>query len=317
MKKLLITSIIFINAVTLYFWVFPYQSEADMNTFRLAEQALRRQNNIIGTAAENNINTIEKEAEAYPVTKGIEDTAWAIYSIYKAAYNDVQVLRDSISRALPEDYILKFYNREEAAFSFWNRIRPFHYRVPKQVFSGNLTAFCTQIQTAQDSVLSYVDDADFRKLLKDSLWVEVENLPKLFKNVSFIEAFALLSSVQNRLMIARTRTTEHLANKAQMMTKKYTFREFVPIVYAKTSHLKLGDTYEAEVFAAAYYRGPDMRATVNGKEIPVKDGVAIYTVTPTSVGKKKASVKMFIINPLTKEAKSFYQEFEYEVVDCK
>ncbi|MDZ7937292.1 MAG: hypothetical protein U5M53_03010 [Rhodoferax sp.] len=115
----------------------------------------------------------------------------------------------------------------------------------------------------------------------------------------------------------RTRTTEHLANKAQMISRKYEFREFVPIVYANTSHLKLGDTYEAEVFAAAYYRGSDMKATVNGKEIPVKDGVAIYTVTPTSVGKKKALVKMYITNPLTKETRSYHQDFEYEVVDCK
>jgi hypothetical protein len=316
MKKLLITSIIIINAVTLYFWVFPYQSEADMNTFRLAEHALKRQTSIIHTAAENNIRTIRKEAEAYPVTKGIKDTATAIYSIYKDAYNDVQVLRDKVWGALPQDYAKQFHESDETAFSFWNRIRPFHYRVPKQVFNENLTAFCTQIQAKQDSVLSYVDDADFKKTLKDSLFIDVENLPKLLKNVSSLEASALLSSIQNRLCIARTRTTEHLANKAQMMTKKYEFREFVPIVYANTSHLKLGDTYEAEVFAAAYYRGSDMKATVNGKKIPVKDGVAIYTVTPTSVGKKKASVKMYITNPLTKKTSGYYREFEYEVVDC-
>jgi hypothetical protein len=316
MKKLLLTSIIFINAVTLYFWVFPYQSEADMNTFRLAERALKRQNNIVGTAAENNISTIEKEAEAYPVTQGIKDTARAIYSIYKAAYDDVQILRDKVWGALPQDYAKKFHESDETAFSFWNRIRPFQYRVPKQVFNENLTAFCTQIQTKQDSVLSYVDDANFKKILKDSLFVDVENLPKLLKNVSFIEASALLSSIQNRLYIARTRTMEHLANKAQMIAPKQEFREFVPIVYAKTSHLKLGDTYEAEVFAAAYYRDPDMKATVDGKEISVKDGVAIYTVTPTSVGKKKASVKMFITNTLTKKTSSYYREFEYEVVDC-
>jgi|AntRauTorckE5430_2_1112549.scaffolds.fasta_scaffold01368_8 hypothetical protein len=41
MKKLLLTAIILINAITTYFWFFPYQSEVDINTFKLADSAIR------------------------------------------------------------------------------------------------------------------------------------------------------------------------------------------------------------------------------------------------------------------------------------
>ncbi|NJN78130.1 MAG: hypothetical protein HC803_07175 [Saprospiraceae bacterium] len=274
MKKLLITTIILVNASTAYFWLFPYQSEADINTFQLADRALKRQTEIIGTASQNTFRIIEKQVEAYPEHKGIEDTAKLIYEIYRAAYNDVQVLKDEITGGLPEGYFMMMHESEDA-YSLWNRLRPFHYNVPKRVFRTNLADFCKTIQGKQDKILTYIDDGDFKKKLKDSLFVDVENLPELLDDVSFMQSLALLSSIQNRLYIAQTRTLEQLAYKAEQSSSGNNFKEFVPIVYANTSHLKLGDTYEAEVFAAAYSRHPGIKATVDGKEIPVKDGVAI------------------------------------------
>lgn len=316
MKKLLLTAIVLVNAVTLYFWAFPYQSKVDINTFRLADSALKRQCGIIGSSAESQINSISKTARAYPQIGGIKDTAKTVYSIYKDVYTDVQILKDSISKKLPKGYLMLMNEDKNAAYSFWNRIRPFHYRIPKEVFQENLTDLCKQIKTKQNTILTYVNDKDLKKELQGSLFVDVEKMPELLKNVNFSEALALLSSIQNRLYIARNKILAQLESEAEMATKYYEFREFVPIVYAKTSHLKLGDTYEAEVFAAAYSQNPNMKTTVDGKEIPMKDGVAIYTVTPTSVGKKKALVKMFITNPFTRETKSYHQEFEYEVVNC-
>jgi hypothetical protein len=316
MKKRLITTIILVNTITVYFWFFPYQSKADINMVELADRALIRQTSIIGAASGNVIKSIQIEAKAYPENKGIEDTARLVYEIYSDAYDDVEVLRNDIIRGLPEGYFILMHESREDAYSFWNRLRPFHYNTPKRVFRKKLANFCLTIQGKQDTILSYMDEGDFKQKLKDSLFVDVENLPKLLEGLSFMESQALLSSIQNRLYIARTRTLEQLAYKIEILSRDRDFKEFVPIVYAKTSHLKLGDTYEVEVFLAIYARHPGIRATVNGKEIPVKDGIAIYTVTPTSIGKKKAMVIMSITNPLTKKTQKVKSTFEYEVVDC-
>jgi hypothetical protein len=136
------------------------------------------------------------------------------------------------------------------------------------------------------------------------------------EGLSFMESQALLSSIQNRLYIARIRTWEQLACKVEILSRGPNFKEFVPIVYAKTSHLKLGDTHEAEVFSAIYARHPGIRAIADGKEILLKGGIAIYTVTPTSIGKKKAIVIMSITNPLNKKTQKNKSTSEYEVVDC-
>jgi hypothetical protein len=161
-----------------------------------------------------------------------------------------------------------------------------------------------------------LDEGDFKWKLEDSLFVDVENVPKLWGGLSFMESQALLSSIENRLYIARIRTWEQLACKVEILSRGPNFKEFVPIVYAKTSHLKLGDTHEAEVFSAIYARHPAIRAIADGKQILAKEGIAIYTVTPTSIGKKKAMEITSIPNPLTNKAQKNKSTSAYEVVDC-
>lgn len=316
MKKLLITAIVLINCTTLYFWAFPYANKQDLHAFLLADKTLKRQNQIIGTGCENIITTITREVEVYPEFKNYEARAMKIHNLTKSNYMIIQGLRDSIISQFPKKYLLKIYDNPDEAFALKNRIRPFQYRIPKKVMSNHLAKASEEIAENQTRILELIEVDSFRQIAKDSILVNVEELPQLFKKVNIMEAFSLLSGIQTQIRNAEYQLMTHLSIEVTNQTNRGNYQEFVPIVYANTSNLKIGDTYEAEIFAATYLKGYNVKAYADDKEIPVENGIAVYSVKPTSIGKKKVNIRMEVTNPLTKKTEKFKWEFDYDVVNC-
>ncbi|MFK7950525.1 MAG: hypothetical protein AB8G11_23260 [Saprospiraceae bacterium] len=325
MKKLLITAIILINCTTLYFWAFPYSNKQDLHAFLLADKTLKRQNQIIGTGCESIIRSIAREVRAYPEFNDYENKAMEIHELTKANYQIIQGLKDAIQNELPETYSNNFYMKGnyDEAFSLKYRIRPFQYRIPKKVMSNHLATepsgqakASEEITQNQVKILELIEVDSFRQIIKDSILVNVEELPQLFKKVNIMEAFSLLSGIQTQIRNAEYQLLTHLSIEVTNQTNRGNYQEFVPIVYANTSNLKIGDTYEAEIFAASYLNVQNTKAYADGKEIPVENGIAVYSVKPTSIGKKKVNIRMEVTNPLTKKTETFKRDFEYDVVNC-
>jgi len=99
--------------------------------------------------------------------------------------------------------------------------------------------------------------------------------------------------------------------------KEIVFNKFFPVINAKKAYVIKGEKFEADISLGAYSADippENIRLTVDGARKTVgKDGVAKYTVTTNSTGKKTIKLSATVTNPLTGEKSSSSKEFEYEV----
>ncbi len=96
--------------------------------------------------------------------------------------------------------------------------------------------------------------------------------------------------------------------------KQIVFDNYKVVSSPKKSYIILGETFETEVFMTATSKTVEgLQIFVNGRELPIEDGVATYKATPSSTGIKKYTAKVLITNPVTGEVTEDEQVYEYEV----
>lgn len=135
-----------------------------------------------------------------------------------------------------------------------------------------------------------------------------------FKQMPVAAVFPILTKFQNDAKASASTVLNHFLAKVAG-ADEVKFDAFLPVISAKKAYLLRGETYEADVFLSAYSTsaGDNTKIFVDGANIPVEDGKAVYKKTASSLGTKKFSVKIQVTNPLTEEVKEYSSDFEYEV----
>jgi gliding motility-associated protein GldM len=94
------------------------------------------------------------------------------------------------------------------------------------------------------------------------------------------------------------------------------FDKFAAKIVAPTSYVMLGETFEAEVFLAAFNsKSKNITITVNGQSLPVNsDGVANYKAAASSVGEKQITGTISVKNERTGVSTPYkLPDFKYTV----
>ncbi|MBP7699175.1 MAG: gliding motility protein GldM [Saprospiraceae bacterium] len=159
--------------------------------------------------------------------------------------------------------------------------------------------------------------------LAASMPLNIEELPKntdkknwadfKFRQMPVAAVFPILSKIQNDAKTSSTAILNDIYKKIAVGDLK--FDKFTPVLFAKKAYLLQGETYEAEVSVGAYssQSAGNVSINVNGRSLPVKDGIAKYTETANSTGTRKINVNVNLKNPFTGETVNAKKEFEYEV----
>jgi gliding motility-associated protein GldM len=96
--------------------------------------------------------------------------------------------------------------------------------------------------------------------------------------------------------------------------KPVIFDAFQVVSAAQKGYIIKGEKYSAEVFLSASSKtANNVSISVNGSNLPVKEGKALYEVTANDKGTKKYTAVATVKNPLTGQSESFKKDFEYEV----
>ena len=74
-----------------------------------------------------------------------------------------------------------------------------------------------------------------------------------------------------------------------------------------------GETYTASISLGALSSQAKFSITVNGSNIPVKEGSAVYTTTGNSLGEQRYKAAASLQNPATGETVNVSREFSFEV----
>jgi gliding motility-associated protein GldM len=164
--------------------------------------------------------------------------------------------------------------------------------------------------TYADDIALDVDDTTWKKRKKKS-WSEMN-----FNHMPLQAALPILRKFQNDVKNSEATILNYLANKVGTTTD-VVLDKFTVVSASKKSYVIRGEQYEADIFLSAF-AGADSKTgisiSVDGRSLPVDaDGVAKYTAATGSVGLKKYTANINVLNPVTNETQTFKKEFEYEV----
>ncbi len=113
-----------------------------------------------------------------------------------------------------------------------------------------------------------------------------------FEEVPSIAAITILSKFQNDIKNSEAQVVDYLYG--QVNAQQFTLDTYTPLVSANSGYVMNGQKYEAKIMLGAYSSTVNPTIMVNGKSIPVKDGVGTFTTIASGVGEHnyKVSVNM-------------------------
>ena len=179
-----------------------------------------------------------------------------------------------------------------------------------------------KITEARDKFIQLIDETDRPEFMNklsmsiDSAWTATNK--KNWANFNFNHmplgaTLPILNKLQNDAKSTEAAVLNYLMGKVGGEDIK--FDKYQVVSAPKKGYIISGEKYEADLYLSASSSnvGTNMTASVNGANVPVIDGVAKYSVTPSGVGQKKYTVRFSVINPVTGQTTTSESEFEYEV----
>ena len=131
-----------------------------------------------------------------------------------------------------------------------------------------------------------------------------------FGGVPKVAALTILAKFKNDIKSSEAIAIDRLSKEAT--TEEHVFNAFEPIYSASSSYVLSGDKYEATIGLGAYSTNVTPEIYVNGRQLPVKDGKAVFEQTTSAAGsfKLKTVVKVPKRNGQFDE---FAKDIEYTV----
>jgi gliding motility-associated protein GldM len=181
-----------------------------------------------------------------------------------------------------------------------------------------------KITETRQAFLNLISDPAERKTIEALIPLQADSIASDSKAKTWSEykfghmpVGAVLAILSKNVADAKTSETalmNHFFNKMSIQDIK--FDKFRVAIAPKKSYLIRGDKFEADMFVAAFSSNPagNVSIAVNGGGQSLKDGVAHYETTPSSLGKQTITVTGSVKNALTGETTTATPStFEYEV----
>jgi len=165
-------------------------------------------------------------------------------------------------------------------------------------------------ETLLTQLPTIVDDETWRKKIGVKSWSEFN-----FKQMPVQATIPILRKFQNDIKSSESSFLNYLAGKVGTTTE-VVLDKYAVVSAPEKSYIIKGENYKSELFLGAFAgedSKTDIKISINGRNLPLRDGVATYTVPTSSTGVKRYTATAKITNPATGEVKTVNKEFEYEV----
>ncbi len=285
------------------------------NAFEIVEKGLRESNqafdqNIVAVEAAIRVNA-EKDPEAYQqyvdqipeVKKVADDLVGYIDELTElmiensGGYNDKGELKGGTDKSVTTRMLVDQGAGEELKAKIIEAREKFIQLVPQE----------HRTEIASKLTLN-VDDESWQNAKDNrSSWSDFN-----FRQMPLKAVFPILVKFQND---AKSSESAVLNKYLEIIGgTDIVFDNYKVVSSPKKSYIILGETFESDVFMTATSKTVEgLKIYVNGSPLNIVDGVAKYSVTPTSTGIINYTAKVEITNPVTGEVSEDEQRFEYEV----
>jgi len=136
-----------------------------------------------------------------------------------------------------------------------------------------------------------------------------------FNHMPLTATLPIFSKFQNDAKASEAAVLNYLLSKVGA-TDDLVFDKYAVVSSPNKTYIIKGEKFETELMLSTYTSSAvntGISIAVNGRNIPLKDGVAKYVATGTTLGKKSYNVVATVKNPTTGEVKKYSKKFEYEV----
>ena len=185
-----------------------------------------------------------------------------------------------------------------------------------------------QLFNVKNALIYNIADSFYRKKL-----VEIYKLPVLCENESYwesikslapINTYTELTNIQNLILNDETAFLNYNVDKIGCCRgcSFYNDNYRASIIPTRLPIIE-GEAFESDIYLSKLLKDPlDCTIEVDGKHMPVKNGVAHFISTPQTIGKKLIKIIATMKNPKNDSLMTLNREFEYEVLpkcsrDCQ
>jgi gliding motility-associated protein GldM len=284
-----------------------------MNAFFSLDKGMKTSRGIVENSNTALLGSISSTAEAYPTAQNKD---------YEAKSKEAQRIGD--------DFVKYIDGVRSKLFDIAKGPSKENPDIPQDIRNKDVTTnlfineglaseIKAKIEETRNQLLTLTgNDPEVAK----SLPLEIEELPAgtkmtsweefKFKQMPVAAVFPILGKMQSDAKSSTSAVMNWAAKKMNAVEIK--FDAFAPAVSAEKSYVIQGEKYAADIFLSAYSTSADnVSISVNGSNLPVKEGLAHYEVTGSGLGEKSYNVSINVKNPLTGENKNYSKEFKYEV----
>ncbi len=163
---------------------------------------------------------------------------------------------------------------------------------------------------ANNIPLQIDDEAWKHDLMKRKNWADFT-----FNHMPLTATLPIFSKFQNDAKASEAAVLNYLLGKVGS-TDDLVFDKYAVVSSPKKTYIIKGEKFETELMLSTYASksvNTGISIAVNGRNIPLKEGVAKYVAPATSLGKKTYNVVATLKNPTTGEVNKYTKKFEYEV----
>lgn len=283
-----------------------------LNAFLAMNDSISESSAIVAKSNQQIISAIKQQADAYSQFNPLREKALEVNRISQTFGRYIDDLKTELiekSGGYDEEGALKGIKDKDVSTRMF-------------INEGKATQLKEKITALREQLLATIENAETRARLSASIPLNVKPVPEdsdkknweefNFQQMPVAAILPLLSKFQNDAKISETAILNYFLSKTDVETMKPD--AFEAVVAADKSYVIRGEDLTAEIFLGAYSSTADNIAVrVNGRNLPVRDGKAIFNIKPEDLGTKEMDVLIDVTNPVSGEIKSYKKKFKYEV----
>ena len=283
-----------------------------LNAFLTMDKSIGESSRIVGDSNAQLFTAIEKQVEAYSQFAPFKEKAVEAQNLTKAFYNYVAELKTELiesSGGLDEKKELVGKRKKEPTTHLF-------------INQGKGEELENKITEVRQRLLDLVEDENEKALLSEVLPLELQPIPEdsdkknwaqfTFQKMPVAAVLPILSKFQNDARIAESAILSHFYSKVK--GEDVVFDEYLAVVSADKSYVIKGEPLSSEIFLSAFSTtANNISIKVNGRNIEVKNGKALFNIRPSEIGSHSFLAEVSITNPINQEVKTYTKRFNYEV----
>jgi len=282
-----------------------------MSALFMIDESITETNNLVATENEQLLAEVTKQADAYPQFKIYQEQAEKVVETAKSLNIFIADIRAELMAEggdLDENGHPKKKGNKD---------------ISTRIMVNNKKGFELEemVTETRDKLLNIIEEETERQRFNQTLPLKINSIPAnstkknwvefTFQQMPLAAVLPLLSKFQNDLKVSEAILLKHFMSKTGATRKQ---DAFTPVVAANKSYVIKNEPFEAEIFLGSYSSTVDnLKISVDGRPITVSNGKALFKLNPSSLGIKKHTAKISLLDPLTGETESFTKHFEFEV----